>query len=243
MTVLEAIQLTVDLPVFSVKTRSLRRRVMNVSTGGRIMRDSAERIYVRALHEVSFKLQEGERLGLVGHNGAGKSTLLRTLAGIYKPSQGQVIVNGTSSAALDVWMGLDGEASGEENVVSLARYRGQSRKAALEILPEVIEFSELGGFLDMPVKTYSAGMVARLTFAVATSFPSDVLFMDEWIGAVDHSFLGKAQDRLENYFSKARAVVIATHDHDILRRFCTKVLVLEGGRLKAIGSPHDIIPT
>ncbi len=232
MTVLmQAINISVDLPVLNVKARSLRRFVMSATTGGRVMQSSNEKVVVRALSGVSFSVAEGDRIGLVGHNGSGKSTLLRTLARIYKPTSGHLLVQGRTSAALDLWTGLDGEATGEENILSLGLYRGRTRREVMAALPAIADFSELGSFLGMPVKAYSAGMVARLAFSVATSFDPEILLMDEWITAVDSDFLSKAQDRLHSYFSKARAVVIATHDRGIIDRLCNRVIVLQNGSI------------
>ncbi|CAN7361833.1 ATP-binding cassette domain-containing protein [Phenylobacterium sp. LjRoot219] len=240
MALIEVRDLTVDLPVYSTQARSLRRSVMKLSTGGRLMR-SDDRVIIRAISGASFTLERGDRLGLVGHNGSGKSTLLRTLAGIYKPTSGTVRLDGSISAALDPMMGLELEANGETNIIALARYRGASRKEALAALPAIADLSELGPFLDLPVKSYSAGMLARLSFAVATSFEPDILLMDEWINAADHAFVHKARAHLQSYFDQAKAVVLATHDYGIIQQLCNKVLVLENGVPQALGSPTDLL--
>lgn len=240
MALIEVRDLTVDLPIYSAHARSLRRSMMKLSTGGRLVR-SDDRIVVRAISGASFTLEGGDRLGLVGHNGSGKSTLLRTLAGIYTPTSGSMQIHGAVSAALDPTMGLEPEASGEANILALARYRGASRREAMAALPAIAELSELGPFLSLPVKSYSAGMVARLAFSVATSFEPDILLMDEWISAADHAFVNKARAHLQSYFARARAVVLATHDFGIIRQLCNKVLVLENGVPRALGSPADLL--
>jgi len=240
MALIEVRDLTVDLPIYSTEARSLRRSVMKLSTGGRLMREEG-RVVIRAISGASFTLERGDRLGLVGHNGSGKSTLLRTLAGIYRPSSGTVRVDGTISAALDPMMGLELEASGLTNIIALARYRGASRKEAMAALPAIADLSELGPFLDLPVKSYSAGMVARLAFAVATSFEPEILLMDEWIAAADHAFIQKARAHLQSYFTQAKAVVLATHDFGIIQQLCNKVLVLEHGVAQALGSPDELL--
>jgi len=240
MALIEVRDLTVDLPIYSTQSRSLRRSVMKLSTGGRLMRED-DRVVIRAISDASFTLERGDRLGLVGHNGSGKSTLLRTLAGIYRPTSGTVRVEGSISAALDPMMGLELEASGLTNIVALSRYRGASRKEAMAALPAIADFSELGPFLDLPVKSYSAGMVARLAFAVATSFEPDILLMDEWIAAADHAFVSKARKHLKAYFAQAKAVVLATHDLGVIKQLCNKVLVLENGVARALGSPAELL--
>lgn len=237
MGVLSVSGLTVDFTVYSARSRSLRQSLMKISTGGLLLKNASDRVVVRALNNVSFEVEEGDRIALVGHNGSGKSTLLRTLAGIYAPSAGDVRANGRISAALDPMMGMEPEASGRENALALARYRGESSQSALSALPSIVEATELGPFLDLPLKTYSAGMIARLSFAVATSFQPDILLMDEWITAVDSAFVERARKRLEDYFLSARAVLLATHDHHLVHRLCNKVLVMEHGFLKAVGPP------
>jgi lipopolysaccharide transport system ATP-binding protein len=232
---------TVDLPVFSVSARSLRRSMLNLPVGGQLLKNRQEQVVVRALEGISFTLYEGDRLGLIGHNGSGKSTLLRTVGGIYAPSAGVAEVAGEVFTMLDVATGLDLEASGEENVRLMARYRGVSKKDALAALPEIEEFTELGSFFKLPVKTYSQGMLSRLVFGVATSFEPDVLLMDEWISAGDEHFVQKAEARMAKFVSAARVLILATHDHGIIRRWCNKVARMDGGRIVAFGTPEEVL--
>lgn len=230
---------TLDIPTLSVSSRSLRKSLMNLSSGGRLMRDGRQRVHVRALEAVSLDLFEGDRLGIVGHNGSGKSSLLRAMGGIYAPAHGSVQVFGEISAVLDPATGVDPEASGRENVGLLARLRGRGRAEAEHVVEEVAEFTGLGDFFDMPVKTYSPGMLARLAFAVGTCWRPDILLMDEWIAVADERFKAQAMRRLSDYVSSARTVVLATHDAAIVRELCTKVLVLERGCVAWFGPAEE----
>ena len=232
---IQLIDLTVDLPVLSVQARSLRKTMMNLSTGGRLLKDGQHKVHVRALDQVTFTLDEGDRLGLVGHNGSGKSTLLRTLAGIYRPSAGHLAICGQVVSILDPATGLNPDASGRENIGLLGRYLGRSRREVEAACDQIAEFAGLGAFIDMPVKTYSAGMVARLAFAVGTNWKPDIVLMDEWIAVADESFKTAALGRLTSFMSTARCVVVASHDHHLLHRICNKVLVLEHGTVKHFG--------
>ncbi len=235
MKVIDVHELTLDLPILSVHARSFRKTLLNISTGGRLLKDGRDKVYVRALDRVSFSLEEGDRLGLIGHNGSGKSSLLRTLGGIYKPSSGQVEVTGRVATILDPATGLNPDATGRENIGLLARYGGHPRAEIEAAMDEIASFTELGSFLDVPLKTYSAGMVARLTFSVGTHWCPDVLLLDEWIAVADETFKASALQRLTNVMARARSVVLATHDKTLLGRLCNKVLVLEHGQISYFG--------
>ena len=241
MNVVELHNVTIDLPVYTVSARSLRQTVLSLSTGGRIIARGDQKVAVRALDGVSFTLKDGDRLGLVGHNGSGKTTLLRAVAGIYTPTTGTLAVTGRVSSVLDVGTGLDLEGSGRENALILSRYRGIKRDEAIRSLPWIEEFTELGSYFEMPVRTYSAGMLARLAFAVATSVEPDILVMDEWLAAGDENFVAKAQARMESLVTRSRAMVLATHNKDIVRRLCNKVLLMEKGRVVAFGDTEEIL--
>ena len=247
MTMRKTIELrnvTVDIPVLSVPARSLRKSLMNLTTGGRLMKDQADRVVVRALDGVSLDLFDGDRLGVVGHNGSGKSTLLRVIAGIYAPAGGLADVCGDLSAVLDPATGIDPEATGRQNVGLLARLRGKTAAEAEAVAEQIANVSDLGPFFDLPVKTYSPGMIARLAFAVGTSWRPDVVVMDEWIAVADEQFKSRARARLRDFVTSARTVVLATHDNEIVRAVCNKVLVLEHGRVKDFGLVEDTaLPT
>jgi lipopolysaccharide transport system ATP-binding protein len=230
---------TLDYPVYSVNAKSLRSAVLNVRIGGKLMKTSSDLTIIRALSNVQFSVGSGDRLGIIGHNGAGKTTLLKVLAGIYAPTAGTVEIEGRVSSMLSMSIGLDHEASGLQNIRSMLMMQAFSKKEAERKMPGIVEFSELGHFIDMPYKTYSAGMMARLTFAAATSFDADVLLMDEWISAGDGSFKERAAARMDEIVGSAGLVVIATHSVELIKRVCNKVLVLNGGRTEFLGPVEE----
>lgn len=232
---------TVDLPIYSVNARSLRQSAL-AAVGGKLLNRGNDSVTVRALSNVSLDIRDGDRVALIGPNGAGKTTLLRVMAGVYAPTSGRVLVQGKVSAALNVGLGLDHELSGRENIEILAYYRGKSRRELNEHIDEIIEATELGAFIDLPVRTYSSGMLGRLTFATATAFDPDVLLMDEWLLAGDQRFLDQAAARTEAFVSRARILVLASHSLDIVSRFCNKAIWLEQGKIVSSGPVKDVVP-
>lgn len=238
---IELRSVTVDLPIYSVSAKSLRKSLAAVTIGGALFRRRDDHVSVRALDAVSMSIADGDRVALIGPNGAGKTTLLKVLAGVYTPASGYVSVKGRVSAALNVGLGLDGDLSGRENIYLLGYYRGIDRRAIDLQIDEIVEATELGTFIDLPVNTYSSGMTGRLTFAVATAFEPEVLLMDEWLLAGDHRFIQKASDRVATYVAKARVMVLASHSLAIVRDFCTKAAYLKGGRLIDFGPVEQVI--
>ena len=225
---------TLDYSIYSVRAQSLRSAVTNMAVGGRLLRGPSDVTVVRALNNVSFKLSEGDRLGLVGHNGSGKTSLLKVLAGIYEPTRGEVHVDGRVMSMIAMGAGLDAEATGIQNIRNLALMQMMSNREIERRMPAIIDFCELGAFIHMPVKTYSAGMQARLAFAAATSVEADVLLMDEWIAVGDADFQKMAHKRLLKLVERAGILVLASHDHDLLRLYCNKVMRMEGGVASAV---------
>jgi lipopolysaccharide transport system ATP-binding protein len=227
-------------PIYSVRAQSLRHAMLNLAVGGRLLRSNDDVVHVNALEGISFSLEDGDRLGLVGHNGAGKSTLLKVLAGVYEPTRGRVEVNGELTSMLDIGGGLDWDGTGVDNIKILSRFRGL-RSAQIDAqMDAIIEFSELGAYADLPMKTYSAGMVARLLFTLATSFGADILIMDEWLGAGDAAFLQKATDRMNELVGRAKVMVLASHSFGLIEATCNKVLVLDKGRIRYFGALTDL---
>lgn len=230
---------TLDYPVYAVRAQSLRSTVASIAVGGKFMRTSTDIAIVRSLANVSFKLAAGDRIALVGHNGSGKTSLLKVLAGVYEPTGGWIKIDGQVSSMISISVGLDMDASGLQNIRSLCAMKLVPKKQVEAELPAIVEFSGLGPFINMPFKTYSAGMMARLTFSVATAFPAEILIMDEWLSAGDADFMSKAVDRMQHMFDRANIVVLATHSFDLVERVCNKVMELDGGQIKFLGSTEE----
>ena len=201
--------------------------------GGRIGRSGSKQV-VQALDEVSFELEAGDRLGLVGPNGAGKTTLLKVLYGIYEPSGGTISIEGKVDALFNISIGFRPEATGRRNIVLRGLISGWTEAEIDEKMEEIIAFSELGDFIDLPFKAYSQGMAARLAFSAATALEPEILLMDEWIGAGDASFQEKAKRRMDELAEKAGIIVLASHDESLIQRVCTKKLTLNGGRVQSL---------
>ena len=206
----------------------------NAAVGGRFSRGSGQR-YVTALEGVNFELEAGDRLGLVGSNGAGKTTLLKVLYGIYEPTSGSVETRGRIDALFNINLGFRSEATGRRNIMLRGLINGWSSREIDRRVDEIIAFSELGDFIDMPFRSYSQGMAARLAFAIATSFEPEILLMDEWIGAGDKNFQNKAKERLDEIVARAGIIVLASHNDALIKRVCNKVLVLDKGTVKSFG--------
>ena len=221
--------LTLRFPVYGVDAKSLKKALARVvAVGGKLGRHAGV-TDVTALQGVNLQLKAGDRLGLIGHNGSGKTTLLRALSGAYEPDEGTIEVQGRIAALLDLSLGIDATATGYENIRLRGRIAGLSSREIDERMDELAAFTGLGPFLAMPVKTYSAGMQARLAFAAATAVEADVLLMDEWIAVGDADFQKLAHKRLLKLVERAGILVLASHEVNLLRLYCNKVMRLEGG--------------
>jgi lipopolysaccharide transport system ATP-binding protein len=225
--------LVVEFPIYSTSTRSLKNAVLRATTGGRVARESGRRVTVTALDRVSLDLREGDRVGIVGHNGSGKTTLLRVLAGAYQPVAGELAIEGRVASLLDLSIGLDHEATGYENILVRGLMMGYTPRQIRERMDEIGAFSDLGDYLNMPVRTYSSGMQLRLAFSVATSVEADIVLMDEWLSAGDAAFSDKAERRLLDLVERSSILVLATHSLDLVQRLCNRVVRLEHGRVLA----------
>ena len=223
--------LTVDFRVYGSNSRSLKNQLISQATGGRIAGGRDDSVTVRALDDISLEIFDGDRIGLVGHNGAGKTTLLRTIAGIYKPTAGSIVIDGAIGALIDPIAGMDMDATGFENIYLRAYVLGMSKRQIDLRIEEIAEFTELGDFLNLPIKTYSNGMYSRLGFAISTSIDSDILLVDEYIWAGDASFLIKVEKRVHEFVNKSRIFLFATHDENLMNRLCNKKLEFSGGRI------------
>ncbi len=236
---MSAQNLSLDYPLFGVTHQSFKKKIIKIASGGLIDHEGNAPV-VRALRNVSFDLKPGDRVALVGHNGAGKSTLLRVLAGIYPPTSGSLQVEGRVISTLNISVGLELEATGYENIVTQGILFGLSRSEITKRIPDIASFTELGEYLDMPVRVYSSGMMTRLAFAVVTSLDVDILLMDEVIGTGDADFIRKAEARLSSFMSRAQIMVLASHNDDIVRRLCNKAILLSKGQVIKIGHIEDV---
>lgn len=229
----------IDFPIYNAKNRSLKNKVMQAATGGKVS-FGAEGTVIRSLEDVSFEIKEGERVGLIGHNGAGKSTLLRALSNVYAPTSGRATIDGEIGSLVDIGLGIDGEATGRENIFIRGALLGLRRKEIERQFDEIVEFSELGEFINMPVRTYSSGMHLRLAFAVATIIRPEILLMDEWLSVGDASFNEKAEKRLNDLVQSSRILVIASHSRELIERTCNRAMWFEHGRLKMDSNPQEV---
>lgn len=235
---------TLDFPALSYKTGDAGYpRSLPQATGGVVKVSRQGKFHVRALEEVSFVLDRGDRLALIGHNGAGKTTLLRVIAGIYPPTQGSVHTEGRVAALLSLTFGLDMEATGLDNIWVRGLFLGMSRAEIKKKIDAITMFSGLGDFLHLSMRTYSSGMRARLAFAISSHVDSDILLLDEVVATGDASFFDKARQQLDSITSQSKILVLASHSNKVLRELCTKGLLLEHGKVKAFGPLDEVIET
>jgi ABC-type polysaccharide/polyol phosphate transport system ATPase subunit len=245
----------VEFPVYDHTARSLKhsfglgplaKGINRLTTetfkvGGQIGKGETGRVVIKALDDISFEIDEGDRIGLLGHNGSGKTTLLRTLAGIYEPVSGAMHISGRAFPLFDLQLGMDLDATGVENIWMRSKLLGLSTQQIKNALGDIAEFTELGDYLHMPIRTYSTGMMLRLAFAISTAIIPEILILDEMIGAGDAAFLARANERLKQFLGKAGILVIASHATPILRQWCNKGMLLEHGKLIAYGPIEEVI--
>lgn len=217
---------TIHFPMhLDASTRSFRSLLTNM------IRRTGGRRYHYGLHRVSLSAKPGDKIGIVGRNGAGKTTLLRALAGVYEPDRGTITRIGKTVPLINLSMGMDLYASGRRNVELRGALYGMDQDEIAATIEDVRKFSELGHFLDEPIRTYSSGMLARLSFGIATSVKADIILMDEWISAGDSRFIDRAEARMENMLANDRIVFLASHSAALVRKWCNRILVVDGGRV------------
>ncbi len=226
---------TIQYPIYNSRSMSLRNHLVRISTGGRIEGEAGHVHLVTALKNVSFTINKGDAVGLIGHNGAGKSTLLRTMAGVYAPVEGRVARQGHVATMLELGTGMDPELSGNENIIRMSMLLGLNKAQIRDNVKNIREFTQLGDFLELPVRTYSAGMATRLMFAVATSTKPDILLVDEMFGTGDSEFQMKAKQRMEELIRSVGIFVFASHSNDLVLQYCNRFFFLEHGTVKEVG--------
>ncbi|KHO30521.1 galactan export ABC transporter ATP-binding subunit Wzt/RfbE [Corynebacterium minutissimum] len=230
----------VDFPIFDAKSRSLKKAMLSTA-GGSIGKNDQNVVMVEALKDINLHLREGDRVGLVGHNGAGKTTLLRLLSGIYEPTRGAADVRGRVAPVFDLGVGMDPEVSGYDNIIIRGLFLGQTIKQMKAKMDEIAEFSELGDYLSMPLRTYSTGMRVRLALGVVTSIEPEILLLDEGIGAVDAAFMAKARVRLQDLVKRSGILVFASHSNDFLAQLCDTALWIDHGQIRSVGEVSDVV--
>jgi homopolymeric O-antigen transport system ATP-binding protein len=230
MSLIKLDNVSLSYPVLGAYTRSLKQSLLKKFCGGETTEHDKIN-FVEALKNINLNLKSGDRLGLIGRNGAGKSTLLKMLAGIYAPTQGSIQVNGNISPLLGISVGMHHLATGYENIKFRCLLYGFDKKKTQAIIKDIEAFTELGTFLNMPIKTYSSGMSMRLSFGIATAMIPDILIVDEVVGVGDAQFLEKAKSRLNSLIESSNILVLASHSDDIIKKFCNKILWLDHGTI------------
>jgi ABC-type polysaccharide/polyol phosphate transport system ATPase subunit len=221
--------------------RFTKKTTLRNSLGQMLQRDSSEPFW--ALRNVSFGLVRGESLAVIGPNGAGKSTLLQVLAGIILPSEGTVEVNGHVSSLLTLGAGFDQDLSGRDNILLAGAFMGLDDGLVRQLLPSIVEYADLGQFIDAPIKTYSSGMRARLGFSIATSVDPDILLLDEVLATGDADFREKSRTRVIELVKAAKGIVLVTHDMAWVEEYCNRAVLLEQGRVIVEGDPSEVVRT
>jgi lipopolysaccharide transport system ATP-binding protein len=221
----------IDFPILDFKSRSFRHTVLFSATGGKIGIGSGNIVYIRALEDISCEIEDGDRVGLVGNNGAGKSTFLKMLAGIYAPSSGSLLVKGKISSMLSISLGMDMEASGFENIFIRGAVIGIRPEKMKSLVEEISSFSELGDYLNFPIRTYSTGMLMRLAFSISTCVSSEIILMDEWLSVGDSDFVEKAKGRLKSMVDNSNILVLASHNLGLVKQQCNKIYKLDKGAI------------
>jgi ABC-type polysaccharide/polyol phosphate transport system ATPase subunit len=245
----------VHFPIYDLQMRSLKHTLgfkhlatginrltaKKLNVGGQIGAGETGKIVVKALDGVSFEIVEGDRIGILGHNGSGKTTLLRTLSGIYEPMAGAIQTQGRVFPLFDLQLGMDMDATGMENVWMRGKLLRLTTKQIKDALDDIAEFTELGDYLQVPIRAYSAGMALRLAFAISTTVIPEILVLDEMIGTGDAAFIAKANARLKRFLAGTGILIIASHSLSMLRQWCNKGMLLEKGKLFAYGPIEDVI--
>jgi len=243
MASIELHRATVEFPIYNINTRSIKKKFLRMATGGHVSKDANQHVVVRSLSDITLSLENGDRLGLIGHNGSGKTTLLRLLSKIYEPTFGSCKIEGKISPMLNLSQGMEAEFTGYENISVRGTILGWTQKQIKQHIDQIAEMTGLGDYLAMPVRTYSSGMMVRLAFAISTSIDPEILLIDEVFGAGDANFIDRARNKMISLLKSSSIVVLASHSDDLIREFCNKALLLEGGQIKYFGNVKTALAT
>ncbi len=238
--VIELDNVSVDFPVFNASSRSIKSQFVRAVTGGKFGWSDKGHVVVHCLRDINLDIRKGDRVGLIGHNGSGKTTLLRVLSGIFYPTHGVARIRGDVVSLINIALGLDPEATGRENIKLRGSMMGWAPTRLKSLEEEIITFSGIGDFIDLPFRTYSTGMQLRLAFSISTAIEPQILVMDEWLSTGDEDFKIAAGKRLEKVVNSSEVLIIASHSRELIERNCTRVIWLEGGGVKADG-PVDLV--
>ncbi|WP_074013834.1 ABC transporter ATP-binding protein [Candidatus Sodalis sp. SoCistrobi] len=225
--------ISVEFPIYTASQRSLKKLLFRRAVGGNLAKHH-QALAVTALDNVSFEVHQGERVALLGGNGAGKTTLLRVLAGVYHPTAGRVSIRGEVVSLIDMAMGMENEATGYQNIYIRGLLLGLTMKQIARQVPFIIEFSELGEFISLPVRTYSSGMLLRLAFAIISVLQPSVLLMDEWLTVGDSQFRDKMSKKLQQMVDRSAVMILASHSRETIKAFCNTFFLMQNGSLRQI---------
>ena len=231
---------SIEFPLLGANNRSLRSKLAPSRVGGDLKRNTSGHTHVQALKNFSAQFEQGDRVALLGQNGSGKTTLLRVALGVYRPSRGTVLIEGTTGSLIDISLGFNPEATGRENIFLRASLLGIKKPRVMEIIDELLDFTELDNFIDLPIRTYSTGMQMRLAFAVSTIVQPEILLMDEWLSVGDEDFREKAELRLRRVVADSQILVLASHSRALVTSLCNKAIWLRQGNIVAAGSVEAV---
>jgi lipopolysaccharide transport system ATP-binding protein len=240
MSFIKLVEASVVLPVFNSSSRSITNTLVSAATGGALTAQKGGHISIEALRNLNLEIFSGDRIGIVGHNGAGKSTLLRLLSGIYEPSSGSISRSGSVASLVDISLGINPESTGRENIFLRGKLMGLSKAEIDQKIDEIIEFSQLGDYINLPVRIYSTGMLLRLAFSVSTAITADILIMDEWLSVGDGSFAERSSDRLQELVDNSDILIVASHNRSLIEKVCNRVIWLEHGSIRMSGSTDEV---
>ena len=239
LTVIEVKNLVLKYHVYTNQKRSVKNRLIDMAFAGAIRNDK-DATHVLAIDNISFDVNYGDKIGIIGGNGSGKTTLLRSLMGIYEPYSGNITCHKKITSMIDIELGIDEDATGYDNILLRALVLGISKNKIGKLIPSIEEFSELGEYLSLPVRTYSSGMKVRLAFSILTALEPEIVLMDEWLSVGDKDFKEKATQKLNEIISKASCLIIASHDFGQLKKICNRIFHLEKGKIIKELKPSDL---